>query len=76
MTTLRKRKAAADHRTLARCREQRSLEDRLWDQMPPVGREFGSPDFDRLMGVDQPFNAIRNQQRDEPPNHLPLVLGC
>lgn len=25
------------------------LEDRLWDRMPPVGREFGSPDFDRLM---------------------------
>ncbi len=27
-------------------------EDRLWDRMPAVGREFGSPDFDRLMGED------------------------
>lgn len=25
------------------------LEDRLWDRMPAVGREFGSPDFERLM---------------------------
>lgn len=28
------------------------LEDRLWDRMPAVGREFGSSDFDRLMEED------------------------
>jgi hypothetical protein len=31
-----------------------ALEDHLWSRMPPVGREFGSPDFDRLMGEDHP----------------------
>lgn len=25
---------------------------RLWDEMQPVGREFGSPDFERLMAED------------------------
>lgn len=29
------------------------LEDRLWDRMPAVGREFGSPDFERLMEEDR-----------------------
>lgn len=24
----------------------------MWDRMPAVGREFGSPDFDRLMEED------------------------
>jgi hypothetical protein len=28
------------------------LEDRQWDSMPAVGREFGSPDFDQLMEED------------------------
>lgn len=28
-------------------------EVRLWDRMPAVGREFGSPDFERLMAEDQ-----------------------
>ncbi len=27
-------------------------EFQLWDRMVPVGREFGSPDFDRLMEED------------------------
>jgi len=27
-------------------------EDLAWDTMAPVGREFGSPDFDRLMDED------------------------
>ena len=26
---------------------------RLWDEMPPIGREFGSPDFERLMDDDR-----------------------
>jgi len=29
-----------------------SAEDRDWDNMAPVGREFGSPDFERLMQED------------------------
>jgi len=33
-------------------RLESSLEDRLWDRMPPIGREFGSPDFERLMEED------------------------
>jgi len=28
------------------------VEDQFWDRMPAVGREFGSPDFDRLMEED------------------------
>lgn len=28
------------------------LEDLAWDQMPAVGREFDSPDFDRFMEED------------------------
>ena len=27
-------------------------EDRAWLDMPSIGREFGSPDFDRLMKLD------------------------
>lgn len=30
-----------------------SDEDRAWDSMPAVGREFGSPDYERLMAQDQ-----------------------
>lgn len=30
----------------------RSAEDIAWDCMPPIGREFGSPDFERLMQED------------------------
>jgi len=30
----------------------RSAEERAWDNMVPVGREFGSPDYDRLMQQD------------------------
>lgn len=30
----------------------RSAEDRAWENMAPVGREFGSPDYDRLMQQD------------------------
>lgn len=27
-------------------------EDLLWDRMAPVGREFGSPDYERLLDID------------------------
>ena len=38
---------------LGRLRQRDSqAEDRLWDSMAPVGREFGSPDFERLMEDD------------------------
>lgn len=30
-----------------------SDEDRAWDNMAPVGREFGSPDYERLMEQDR-----------------------
>lgn len=30
----------------------RSAEDRDWDNMTPVGREFGSPDYERLNILD------------------------
>ena len=49
MTSMRKRKAIAARRWQLRRRRLRELEDQLWDRMPPVGREFGSPDFERLM---------------------------
>lgn len=51
MTSVRKRKATISRALRAR-RRLSTLEDRLWDQMPPVGREFGSPDFERLMQED------------------------
>lgn len=55
MNLLQKRKAAICRAILERNLHRR-LEDLAWDQMPPVGREFGSPDFDRLMDED-----FRNQ---------------
>lgn len=51
MTSLRKRKLAVS-RALLRRNWLNPLEDRLWDRMPAVGREFGSPDFERLMEED------------------------
>jgi hypothetical protein len=48
---MRKRKASTQHALLTR-NKLRQIEDRLWDQMVPVGREFGSPDFERLMEED------------------------
>lgn len=47
------------------------IEARAWDRMPAVGREFGSPDFDRLMeedfhqsqGVFDPALSIPGAQR-------------
>lgn len=35
-----------------------SAEDSAWENMVPVGREFGSPDYDRLMQQD--FNDLRS----------------
>lgn len=54
MTSLRKRRARiyVIHQVTLRRRMDGMLEDQMWDQMPAVGREFGSPDFDRLMEED------------------------
>ena len=53
-TSQRRRRVELNERTsaLLRRRTACSLEDQLWDRMPAVGREFGSPDFDRLMEED------------------------
>lgn len=51
MTTTRERKAAACCAVFRR-NLNGSLEDLTWDQMAPVGRDFGNPDFDRLVEED------------------------
>jgi hypothetical protein len=54
MTSLRKRRAKIYCLQLVTLRRRAIglLEDQMWDQMPAVGREFGSPDFERLMEED------------------------
>lgn len=52
MTSMRKRKSHVMRLVLNRHRIAAAWEDRLWDRMPAIGREFGSPDFDRLMAED------------------------
>lgn len=53
-----------------------SSEDCAWLDMAPVGREFGSPDYERLMALDQAaFAAFQSWKhvRDwlaEPNSHL------
>lgn len=42
----------------------RTAEDIAWDRIVPVGREFGSPDFDRLMELDDAaFSAFGSIER-------------
>lgn len=42
----------------------RSAEDIAWDRSRPAGREFGSPDYDRLMVQDQAaFAALGSIER-------------
>ncbi len=52
MTSQRKQRGKVN-RLMSKRGVDGRLEDRLWDRMPAVGREFGSPDFERLMGEDQ-----------------------
>lgn len=52
MTSMRKRKAIIGRAWLRQFRRS-ALEETLWDQMRPIGREFGSPDFERLMEEDR-----------------------
>jgi len=51
VTSMRKRQAAIC-RTILQREALSSLKDRLWDRMRAVGREFGGPDFERLMKED------------------------
>lgn len=42
----------------------RSAEEQAWLDIAPVGREFGSPDFDRLMELDDAaFSAFGSIER-------------
>lgn len=54
MTSIRKRRATIYriHLVGLARRNVAAREDQMWDQMPAVGREFGSPDFERLMEED------------------------
>ena len=52
MPSQRKRKSIINEHVLKHRRRRFDKELRLWDQMVPVGREFGSPDFERLMEED------------------------
>lgn len=54
MTSPRKQRARVNRirRVMRRLRLDCELEDQLWDRMPAVGREFGSPGFERLMEED------------------------
>lgn len=55
MTSNRERRARAQRKQRrVNCQQlERSPEDVQWDRMTPVGREFGSPVFERLMEEDQ-----------------------
>lgn len=48
-----KRRACLRQKRLLLLRALSREEDRQWDQLTPVGREFGSPDFDRLMALEE-----------------------
>ena len=42
-----------------------AAEDRAWLNMAPIGREFGSPDFDRLMAEDAKAFAAKSENLSE-----------
>jgi hypothetical protein len=54
MTSLRKQRTRVQRMQQAMCRRRReaALETESWDRTSAVGREFGSPDFERLMAED------------------------
>ena len=44
----------------------RSAEDFEWLNMAPVGREFGSPDYERLEALDlYSYGRVRSRMRKE-----------
>lgn len=51
MISMRKRRARLC-RALLSPSTPSVVEDRLWDEIQPVGREFDSPDFERLTDQD------------------------
>ncbi len=73
MTSLRRRKSRTLRSMLYGRSRDADLEDRLWDQMSPVGHEFGSPDFERLLerehfNEDDVIDAILEVQRSVAPS--------
>jgi hypothetical protein len=44
-----------------------SVEDLAWDNMAPVGREFGSPDYERLMQEDLAQSFVARELPAPPP---------
>ncbi len=54
MTSLRKQRIKVQRMQKAMCRRRRDTAHaaELGGRMPAVGREFGSPDFERLMAED------------------------
>ena len=60
MLSLRKRKKDIDHLLHGRIYSTlfmwRSQEEQAWLDIVPVGREFGSKDFERLMEIDHQDN--------------------
>lgn len=52
MTSLGKRKKLVLRRSLAQHRYFSEHKDEPWSRESALGREFGSPDFDRLMAED------------------------
>jgi len=49
---LRKRRLYAKMQTFKRAHRWMSEEKYAWEFMPPVGREFGSQDYERLIEQD------------------------
>jgi len=52
MPSQRKRRLIINGQLMLQRRASFDQELRLWEEMRPVGREFGSPDFERLMDED------------------------
>lgn len=53
MASMRTRRRKAQRSALLLWSDSFEAELREWNAMTPVGREFGSPDFDRLMEEDR-----------------------
>lgn len=67
MTSPRRRKTAVSSLLRQQRRKRIEQEDLLWDRMPAVGREFGSPDFERLMAEDHRNRGIDPELKDQLP---------
>lgn len=83
MASNRKRRANVQHLqcSVSILRRAGALQDSLWERMAPVGREFGSPDFERLMEEDQRcgagvFDPAVGLHIAEPANGDALLAFC